>query len=257
MEYNKGEKFGYVLIGVILVMICAAVFSQPPIAQDIRYHDFADTREMWGIPNFWNVVSNCFFLIVGARGLYRVGKKRIAGTSGPAYLIFFTGIALVAFGSGYYHLSPDNLSLVWDRLPMTFGFMALFSIIISEYVSPKVGRMMLLPLVLAGIASVVYWYLGETTGEGDLRFYALIQFSPVALIPVILLCFKSPYSGSYGYWWLIIAYVTAKLCEHYDAEIFNLLGVISGHSIKHVVAALGVYVLLSAYEKRVTNAKHV
>ena len=42
-----------------------------PIPQDQSYHQFADQRTMFGIPNFWNVVSNIPFLAVGAAGLRR------------------------------------------------------------------------------------------------------------------------------------------------------------------------------------------
>jgi hypothetical protein len=41
----------------------------PPIPQDPSYHQFADQRTLLGIPNFWNVVSNLPFVLVGAIGL--------------------------------------------------------------------------------------------------------------------------------------------------------------------------------------------
>jgi hypothetical protein len=48
----------------------------------------------------------------------------------------------------------------------------------------------------------------------------------------------------------LLAYLLAKVCEHYDLEIYNLLGFISGHSIKHLVAAFGLYTVLYAFERR-------
>jgi len=247
------EKTGYALIGVVILVSIVLLFSQAPIAQDIRYHAFADTRALWGIQNFWNVASNLLFLLVGWLGVYKVTFSKtlyIEDTNRPAYSLFFAGVGLAAFGSGYYHLSPDNTTLVWDRLPMTFGFMALFSIVIGEYISARVGRRVLFPFMLAGIASVVYWHLSEAWGQGDLRFYAVVQFGPVLLMPVILLCFKTRYTHAYGYWSVLIAYASAKLCEHLDSQIYNILGFVSGHSLKHIVAAIGVYVLLDSYEKR-------
>ena len=44
----------------------AALLLLPPILQDQSYHRFADERTLFGIPNFWNVVSNVPFIAVGA-----------------------------------------------------------------------------------------------------------------------------------------------------------------------------------------------
>lgn len=38
---------------------------------------------------------------------------------------FYIGVAAVAFGSGYYHLKPNDSRLVWDRLPVS-SFPAVF-----------------------------------------------------------------------------------------------------------------------------------
>lgn len=247
------EKTGFTLIIAIALFSLIGILSQDPIAQEVSYHLFKDSRVIWRITNFWNVISNAPFLIVGILGLYKVAisnKLKIAGEIKIAYILLFSGVGLVAFGSGYYHLSPNNHSLVWDRLPMTIAFMALFSIIISEFISVHIGKAMLLPLIVAGISSVVYWHFSEGWGEGDLRFYALVQFTPMLLIPVILLCFRSRYTRVYGYWGLLLAYTAAKLFEYFDAEVYNASGFISGHSLKHIVVAVGLYVLLAAYERR-------
>ena len=167
-----------------------------------------------------------------------------------AYILLFLGVVLVSFGSGYYHLRPNNLTLVWDRIPMTIAFMALFSIIICEFISIRVGKALLIPLVLAGIASVTYWHYTEIRGQGDLRFYGIVQFMPVLVIPLILIGFRARFSNVAAYWGLILAYIAAKLFEHFDDQVFYLLGYISGHSIKHIVAALGLYILLTSYRSR-------
>jgi hypothetical protein len=39
------------------------------------------------------------------------------------YLVMFAGLSLTAFGSGYYHLAPDNARLVWDRIAIMMVFM--------------------------------------------------------------------------------------------------------------------------------------
>jgi hypothetical protein len=250
--FNK-EKTGFVLIIVTALIALPAILSQAPLAQDVSYHQFVDTRNILSIPNFCNVVSNAPFVLVGLLGLYKLrrpGQLKIIDDNSIAYILLFFGTLLVGFGSSYYHLAPDNQTLVWDRLPMTIAFMALLSIIISEFISVRSGKNLLLPLILAGILSVAYWHFSEIRGEGDLRFYALVQFYPMLAIPIILVCFHSRCTHVYAYWWLLLAYIAAKLFEHFDAGIYNLLNVISGHSMKHLTAALGLYVLLVFYQKR-------
>ena len=83
---------------------------------------------MFGIDNFFDVISNLGFLIVGMVGLVIVfgGRAQFEFRSERwPYAVFFLGVLLTALGSGYYHLAPDNESLFWDRLPMTIAFMGL------------------------------------------------------------------------------------------------------------------------------------
>jgi len=253
MSLLSKEHLGYALIVFTALLVIGGILTKGPIPQDVTYHLFVDTREIWLIPNFWNVVTNIPFVIVGLLGLFKLrlpGKLKVINDTRIAYILLFFGTFLVGFGSSYYHLAPDNQTLVWDRLPMTIAFMALFSIIISEFIAVRTGRALLLPLILAGILSVVYWHFSEVRGEGDLRIYMLVQFYPMLAIPIILLCFRSCCTHVSAYGWLLLAYIAAKLFEHFDAEVFDALGFISGHSLKHLAAALGIYVLLVFYQKR-------
>ncbi len=95
-----------------MIVSLAALLPLPPLLQDQNYHQFADQRELFGIPNFWNVVSNLPFIVVGVAGLLRF--RRDATT-----FVLFTGLFLTGFGSSYYHLNPNDSTLFWDRLPMT------------------------------------------------------------------------------------------------------------------------------------------
>jgi len=241
------QKLGYLLIWIVVFGAFALYSLIDPISQDPSYHNFADQRTVYSIANYYNVISNLAFLVIGFYGSYiflfrlKLGYKF---TEKRAYQIFYTGLFLVAFGSGYYHLNPTNETLVWDRLPMTIAFMALFSMVIGEYLSSKVGQALLLPLVVCGAISVFYWWFGEIQGHGDLRLYALVQFVPLILIPIILIFFGREDIQSRGYWMLILAYILAKFLEHFDASIYQKLHFISGHSLKHIVAAIGTYWLL-------------
>ena len=238
----KKEKVGYIILIATAVLSIAALFFIAPIEQDTAYHHFCDSKTMFTIPNFWNVVSNLPFLIVGFIGLLKASKFPKPKIQ---YLLFFTGISLVSFGSGYYHWNPNNETLVWDRLPMTIAFMSLFSIIISEFIDEKKGLKILTPALLIGLFSVIYWQVFN-----DLRIYALVQFYPMLAIPVILILFRSKYNLSFGYWVLSAAYLFAKVFEHFDHEIDHWLNGVSGHPLKHVVAATGIFFMLYTYTKR-------
>jgi len=239
----------------ILVAITALVFGAislvPPIAQNPAYHLFVDGRTCLGIANFGNVASNIGFLIFGLFGLlYVLGRNGRALLATPQerlpYVIFFTGVALVSIGSAYYHADPTNQTLVWDRLPLTVAFMALFAAFIMDRVHFRFGLFVVLPLLLAaGAASIVYWDWTETAGAGDLRPYVLVQFYPILAIPLICLLFPGRCTSGDAVSRMIVWYGFAKLVEHADGTIFAALGnAVSGHTIKHLLAAMAVYEVL-------------
>ncbi len=254
----KRENIGLLLITVSAVAVLVGLLTRAPIPQDLAYHDFSDNVGWFNVPNILNVLSNLPFLIIGLLGLHKLinlNSLNIIHDNQLAYVALFIGTALVAFGSGYYHLWPNNQTLVWDRLPMTIAFMGLFSIVISEFISIKLGKILLFPLLIIGLASVIYWHVTETNGQDDLRFYAIVQFFPMLAIPIILITFNSSFNLISGYWWLLVAYIAAKLFEHFDAAVHDILIIMSGHSIKHVAAAIGVYILLRSYDNRIEYSR--
>jgi hypothetical protein len=234
-------------IAIICTALVSMIFLQlvPPIAQDPGYHMFADQRTILGIPHFWNVVSNLPFILIGIMGLVNVALNRTKGYLSelkPVYLVIFAGVLLTGFASAYYHLNPSNQTLVWDRLALTVVFMSVFASVWGEHVSVRMARKMVWPLIGAGIASVIYWYGTEMKGLGDLRLYALVQFLPMVLLPVILLFYRSRLTGVVYIWGLILAYTVAKATEIMDGPFYRITGGFSGHEIKHWVAAAGVFI---------------
>jgi len=241
---------------IILTIVAAAiivVFSIDPIAQDPGYHHFADNRAVMNIANFYNVMSNLPFLVFGIMGIKRVVEGRASGglvELHSVYLTFFVGVLLTGLGSMYYHYQPSNHSLLWDRLPMTISFSAFFSAIVGEYIAPRCAMKLFLPLLGLGVASVVYWHVSELNGNGDLRAYALVQFLPVVLIPLILALYRTPLDGTRYILAIIGVYALSKLMEHFDAQLYNALGFISGHTLKHLVASLGAWIFYRALQER-------
>lgn len=233
----------------ILVIVIAGslvwVLSLDPIAQDTAYHSFADARGLLGIPNFLDVVTNLPFLIIGLAGVrFCWGTKD--GAIRSAWIVLFVGVGFVSVGSAYYHWTPNNDSLVWDRLPMTIGFMGLLVALLGEYLGNRIAALLLCPAVLFGLATVVYWHLSD-----DLRPYYWVQLVPLLTIPAVMILFRSGYSHQ---WLLLVAlgwYVLAKVTELYDLVIFrNTQELVSGHSIKHLLAAAGGYSILLMLQRR-------
>ncbi len=239
-------------IGILVVITAAAALALlfvGPIPQDPNYHLFADTRTLFGVANFWNVTSSSPFILVGGFGLMRFSRLSQQETS-QSYLVMCAGVLLVGLGSAYYHYAPSNASLLWDRLPMTVAFMALFSLLLGERVIQNYNRNPLWLLVAIGVGSALYWAWTESAGHGDLRPYALVQFLPVILMPLILLMYRQRYLNNRLLFSGFILYFTAKVLEHFDGQIFSALGFISGHAGKHVTAAAAVLCIICAVPAR-------
>ena len=236
---------GLAALGVIL--------ATPRLPQASGYHQFADDRTLLGIPHVGDVITNVAFVIVGAGGLgciaqgLRARQRRMFPDRREAwaYAMFFAGLVLTGVGSAWYHWAPSDDSLLWYRLPMALAFMGLFAAVITDRISRKAGLRLLPLLLAAGVLSVLHWHHSERLGQGDTRFYALVQFYPLLAVPLILLLFGSRYTHA-GYLWGTVGwYVAAKVVEVLDRPIFALTGVVSGHNLKHLFAALaGLWVLL-------------
>jgi hypothetical protein len=138
-------------------------------------------------------------------------------------------VLLTCFGSAYYHWSPGDARLLWDRLPMTLVFMSLLAWVLSEGRSARFSAWLLAVLAIAGVTSVLWWRI-----TGDLRPYALVQFGSAFLL--LAVTWSTP--GRRYFFSVAGLYAAAKLMEAYDGAVYSAIG-ISGHTLKHVLAALG------------------
>lgn len=247
-SYRQRVRFLILLVGAGLGLLLLI----PPFPQPLAYHQFADSREWFGINNFNDVASNIGFLLVGLTGsltVIRFMQKQffVHPDDHRPYILFFAAIFIVSIGSGYYHLDPTNERLFWDRLPMSVAFMSLLAMVVADRIHRRAGNGWLLGLmVVLGITSLVYWIVSEKLGNGDLRFYVFIQFYPAVLLPVILFLFREYHYTRVRYLlWLLAWYALSKVFEFYDHEIFHLTSAtISGHTLKHLVAAASSLVVL-------------
>lgn len=239
---------GKALLLITIACVVAAVLL-PAMPQPLSYHEFADCRTLFGVANFFNVISNLPFLVAGGWGLWLIfrgdGHFLDAREQLP-YLVFFLGAFLTCFGSAYYHFAPDNLRLVWDRLPMTLGFAGLVAAALAERLDLRLGLRSLWPLLALGVFTVIFWYGTERAGAGNVMPYGVYQGWSVLVIVLVLVLFPARrYSHGSLLGWAAVWYGLAKVFETFDLQIYRMLGgTLSGHSIKHVLAALGVFAIV-------------
>jgi hypothetical protein len=225
------RKLAIVLAGFAAAIVAVFLFHPAPFRQPLAYHRFADTRAWAGIPNTLNVVSNAGFLAVFGAWLFARTERSVAERT------FFLGIFLTSIGSSYYHLSPSNATLPWDRLGMAIAFMALLAILVRAPLA------WLAAFQGFGIAAVVISGVYD-----DLRLYGVAQFYPVLVLLILI----------EGWLWAAgAAYAIAKVCEQFDAQIFQTLDVVSGHTLKHLFAAAGIYFIWRWLRSRPGSARQI
>jgi len=231
------------LAGLTGVVVAGVALFVPPVPQWPSYHAFADTRSWLGVPNFLDVASNAPFVAVGLTGLWRLTLARrrpvfLDGRERWPWLVFFLALTLLGPASAWYHLAPDNARLIWDRLLMSALFMAWLAIQFTERAGLRVGLPLLPSLLAAGLVSVFYWGATEAAGRGDLRAYGVVHFYPVLLIPLLLAVFPARYTRQGDVLAVLGFYGAALAAEWADRPLFMLTGAVSGHTLKHLLAAL-------------------
>jgi hypothetical protein len=241
------------IICAVAVVIAVVTSLVPRFTQPEAYHHFADREPALGVPNFFNVASNLGFLVVGLMGLYFVvrgtqsdGRPAFADPSERwSWGVVFGGTAATCLGSGFYHLAPDSPRLAWDRLPMAVAFMGIVAAVVSERVSATAGRRMLVPLVLGGSASVWYWRWSASRGVENLNPYGAVQYGSLLLLLLLIALFPSRYTRGRDTLVALAWYGLAKAAEYFDQAIFVATGDrVSGHTLKHLLAALAIFWLL-------------
>ena len=141
---------------LVTVILSGAALWHGPIAQLPDYHDFADQTTGFGIPHFADVISNLGFALVALWGWWQLAPVcRHAGLKDgwAGYRLFLIGLFLTAIGSSYYHLAPDDASLVWDRLPIALACGGLLAGVRGDACKRRSDGLATL-LAVFGIASV-------------------------------------------------------------------------------------------------------
>ncbi len=230
------------VLGALLGALALAAWG-PPVAQYAHYHDFADQRAWMGVPCAWDVLSNLPFALAGLVGLCRLCLQRSTmPNDGRAQLaaVFFAGLILTSVCSGYYHWQPDNAGLAVDRTGMVLAFAGLLGAAVADRVSARIGWAVALAVLLFGPVSVAVWW-----ATGDLLPWVVLQGGGMLLL--LAMALRPPLANGWGLPLLAVVgwYALAKLLELGDHQVFAAThGWVSGHSLKHLVAAMAAWPML-------------
>ncbi len=244
------------LIAVLCLAAVTLLSLAPRLPLGASYHVFADRRTLLGLPNALDVLSNVPFFLVGVWGLvWLMSRRGRASFLDPRervpYLVFFAGVMFTGMGSFWYHLAPSNRRLPWDLLPMTCSFVALVIATYMERINIRIGHFVLVPMLVLGAATVLYWYVTAAAGHGDYKYYLFLQFFSPVVLALLIGLFPPRYSG-FGY--LAIAfglYIGAKIFESCDFAVYRHLGrTVSGHALKHLTAGVACYWILEMLRRR-------
>ncbi|MBK7357127.1 hypothetical protein [Propionivibrio sp.] len=238
---------------IVTLTLSGAAIVHGPIAQLPDYHNFADQSLLFGIPHFADVISNLGFVLVALWGLARLApctRHESIANGWAGYRLFLIALLLTGVGSSYYHLAPDNARLVWDRLPIALACGGLLAGVWGD----TRNRSSTVPSVLLAIAAVLsvgWWYVTEQAGAGDLRPYLLLQGLPLLLIPLWQWIHDRPRAERLAFTYALAIYALAKLAELGDHPIARATGMLSGHTLKHLLASAAAAFIVAALIRRI------
>ncbi len=234
------------------LLAAAVAWCGPFVAQQAHYHAFADSRSWLGVPHALDVMSNLPFAVAGGWGLVLVWAQRqrcdLDGCWQLATL-FFVGLVVTALGSGYYHWMPSDAGLAWDRIGMVLAFAGLLGLAVADRVTVRAGAAIAVSVLVAGPASVAAWLY-----TGNLLAWSVVQGGGMLL--VLALALRKPTGGAWNLplWAVIGCYALAKALELGDHAVFALTqGWVSGHTLKHVAAALAAWPVLCVMHNAAGN----
>ena len=228
-----------------LTLLLLAV-ALPALHQPASYHAFADARSVFGVPRTADTLSNLPFAVFGLWGLWQLQRTpALPAVQRSMATLFFVGLLATAAGSSWYHLAPNDARLVWDRAGMTPGFAGIMGLAVAQRVSDRAGLTLAIASLLLGWLAIAVW-----SYNANLMPWAVFQGGGVILI--LALQALPPRPGTLRIHWsfVLAVYALAKVAETFDTQIFELTGLFSGHSLKHLLASLAALPVIAALSKR-------
>lgn len=242
----KIERTERSLLVIIVLLIIAAILG-PEVMQPAQQHGFADQRFLGYFPNAADVISNLPFALWGIAGLMTLPNVKSNKTSIGLSALFFVGLIVTSFASGRYHLGLDNAGLVIDRSGMTIAFAGLLGLAGADRISLRAGLVLSLSTLILGAISVWVSFV-----FGNVLPWCVLQFGGMALI--LWMATRQPLPGALGVRWgvVIFIYAAAKILELADHAVYDITSqLISGHSLKHIVASFAAWPVVSALRTQV------
>ena len=255
LRQNLSRAEAGLLLGMA-ALLALALFG-PELPASAHQHTLADQRALWGIPCALDVLSNLPFAIAGLWGLValrRVAPGMLDAPSRALASLFFAGLVCTAAGSALYHWQPQDAGLLWDRLGMVLPFAGLLGLAGASRVSARAGAAAAGTVLLAGPLAVLWW-----SHSGNLLPWAVVQLGGM-LVVLALACLPRRDGALALHLGAVMAlYALAKLFEAADHAVFEATGqAVSGHSLKHVLAAAAAWPVLAALAAlRHSGAKHL
>ena len=239
------------LLAVAALMALAALL--PAAALPTGYHDFADQRAWLGLPHAIDVLSNLPFAAMGVWGLAwlrRVPPARIGAAQRGLAGLFFVGLMATTLCSAVYHLAPDHAGLCIDRLGMSAAFAGLLGLAAADRIGTRAGVALAALVAVAAPATALVAWLG-----GNMTPWAVLQGGGLVLLAALALRRPQPRALGFSIIGVIAFYAVAKALELADAPVFALTQqLISGHSAKHLVAALAGWPVVRALQSLARGA---
>jgi hypothetical protein len=223
----------------LLVAGTALAMLSLRMVQPEDYHRFADTRAWLGIPNFLNVVSSLFFVLVGAFALWDLrGPVLQDRPAGWIWRVFFMGMVLTGAGSAWYHWAPDHQGLFWDRLGMSVGFAAFAGGVCADRFGATVGARAFALALAAMTGGTLWWRATFGTGE-NVAPYLFAMYGGAVISLYLTLAFPSRHGGGQHAFIALGLFLAAMLFDAWlDPALLAAGQVLSGHTLKHLLGAL-------------------
>jgi hypothetical protein len=256
IKYENAEQ--YLLIAIVMLLLVAVL--GPVVLQPVHQHDFADQRFFGYLPNAADVLSNLPFALWGLAGFMTLQVVKLNRTMVGLSALFFIGLIVTAFASSWYHLELNNAGLMIDRLGMTVAFAGLLGLAAADRVSLRAGVILSGSTLALGSLSVWVWSL-----SGNVLPWVVLQFGGMSL--VLWFATHPPLQGTHGglavRWGVVILiYAFAKVFEFADHAVYDFTAhIISGHSLKHIIASFAAWPVLSAIKQgrilSLTKIEHI
>lgn len=236
----------------LLAWLAAALFG-PAVIQPASYHEFADTRTLLGVPNALDVLTNAAFAIVAVALLDALRRVRagLAPAQTAALAVLALGLIATALGSGVYHLRPNDLGLALDRVGMSLAFGGVIGVAAAERFPARIALGLGILATIGGLSGTA-----GALASGDIWVWSLVQGGGALFIAASLVLTPNASALGVRWWPVLLAYAAAKALEGLDAPVLAVTGgLISGHSLKHLVAAAAILPIVLALRRIASRSR--